>query len=458
MQWLVGLFDPALPRRLRLLRAVLLGLLAAACAFRVWLIFRFNPLDHMWSDPLRHWLLGIRPLDTSPMAAIDPVGYQIYLGVLAKITVHSPVLVAYWTALLSLSGPWLWYRFFRELLPSRDWALVGWVILAALPSWSAIYSYFMQETLLLPLLGAALWATWRCRRKGDTASFVFAAVLWLLTGLTRGICIPLAAVAITWLWITQGGKLGKAALAAALLLVTLGPLAGRSWAIARLISPHGVGQVVQIYYRSGAASIEFEFTRQRGREQWIYKFVSPSVNHAPLAPFSEWRSQREGAARFSIDLDAGRRDWQAAMDSLPAWSIGRIARLGGENVVQLFFGPSWPDSNLEKDRERLIGKVNYWMRWIWAPLTIACILATLVQWRRQRERLLPLLIVAWFVVQGLFPLSVNEGRYRKPFEGLLIAQLLLLAAGRRRTPFSRTPFTEPVRFPSDHAAGPSGTR
>ena len=29
---------------------------------------------------------------------------------------------------------------------------------------------------------------------------------WMLAGLTRGICIPLAAVAMTYLWIHQGDK------------------------------------------------------------------------------------------------------------------------------------------------------------------------------------------------------------------------------------------------------------
>jgi hypothetical protein len=32
----------------------------------------------------------------------------------------------------------------------------------------------------------------------------------------------------------------------------------------------------------------------------------------------------------------------------------------------------------------------------------------------------------------LVPIAVNEGRYRKPFEGLVIAQCLLLASGTRR--------------------------
>ena len=107
MRRLRRLLDPTLPRRTLILRAVLLGLLVAACAFRVWLVFRYNPMDHIGSDPGRHWHLGTRPLDTQPFAAIDPIGYQLYIGMLAKLTVYSPVLVAYWTALLSVSGPWL---------------------------------------------------------------------------------------------------------------------------------------------------------------------------------------------------------------------------------------------------------------------------------------------------------------------------------------------------------------
>jgi hypothetical protein len=133
MQWLRKLFDPALSPKSRLLRALLLALLTLACGYRIWLVFQYNPLGDIWSDPARHWYLGIRPLDTQPMAAIDPIGYQIYVGVLAKLTVHSPLLVAYWTALLSLSGPWLWYRYLRELLAIRDWALAGWVILKRYP-------------------------------------------------------------------------------------------------------------------------------------------------------------------------------------------------------------------------------------------------------------------------------------------------------------------------------------
>ena len=381
-----------------------------------------------------HRFLGTRPLDTQPLAAIDPIGYQLYVGALAKLTVHSPVLVAYWTAVLSLAGPWLWYRFLRELLPSRDWALVGWVLLAALPSWSAIYSYFIQETLMLPLLGGALWATWRCRRKCNTASFVVAVGLWLAAGLTRGICLPLGAVAMTWLWFEQGDKLPKAVAGVALVLAIMGPLAGRSWALARLISPHGIGQMVQLYQRAGTEGFTIEFTRNGGTERWNYNFTSPAVLRPPFEPFSDWRTHRAGTAHFSIDLDApavvtGSGRWN---DFLPRWDLARAAWLTADNLVLLFFSHSWPDTNLERG----IGKFNFWLRWIWAPLAIGCLVVTVAYWRRQRERLLAALIITWFVVQGLFPLSVNEGRYRKPFEGLLLAQCLLLATSSRRVPAS----------------------
>jgi hypothetical protein len=132
MRWLRNLFDASVPRRTRWFRAGALLLLFAASAYRVLLVFQFNPMDVISSDAARHWFTGTHPLDTGPMAAVDPVLYGLYIGALAKLTVGQPLLVAYWTALLSLSGPWLWYRYLRELLPTRDWALAGWVLLSAL--------------------------------------------------------------------------------------------------------------------------------------------------------------------------------------------------------------------------------------------------------------------------------------------------------------------------------------
>lgn len=413
-----------LPRRARIVLGLLLASIVAASIYRVWLIFRFNPVDHIWSDPQRHWEQGINALRSDPMTMIDPVMYQLYIGILGKLTLKIPLLVAYWTSVLSLVGPWLWYRFLRELLPGssqRIWALAGWAIFAALPSWSAIYSYFMQETLMLPLLGGALWASWRCRRKGDLASFLVAMVVWIMAGLTRGICIPLAAVAMIWLWIVQGGKWPRAAWSLAILVAILGPLAIRSYETTGLVAPNGIGAMVQLYSRSGAQGYHIGFTRQGAH--WEYGFTSPAVLKPPFAPFSDWQSARRGIVRFDIDMDAGSRDWDAERARID-WDFDTAVRLTGDNLIFLFFSESWPDTNLERD----IGKINYWLRWLWVPLGLVALTMTVVLWRYQRERMLPALILVWFVVQGLFPLAVNEGRYRKPFEGLILAQCLLLAA------------------------------
>jgi hypothetical protein len=416
-------------RKFSRLSAVLLALVMAASAYRVWLVFRFNPATQTWSDMARHWREGSVPLDVMPMSAIDPIGYQTYLAILAKLTAGSVPLIAYWTAVLSVLGPWLWYRFLRELLPGREWALGGWFILAALPSWSAIYSYFMQETLLLPLLGAALWATWRARRKGDTASFVVALLAWLAAGLTRGICLPLGAVAMAACWWTSDRKLLRATVTVGVLATVLVPLAGRSWSLARIVSPHGIGQLAHLCLVAGTRTLSVEFTRNGGRDRWTYQFTSPSMNHAPFAPWWSWPASRQGDTPLVIDLDAGSRDWKAARDRLPSWNDWRALRFTAENLVHLFFGPSWPDSDIEGNLRRDVGRLNYWMRWIWAPLTVLCLVAVALTWRQQRDRLLPALLLTWIGVQGLAPLSLNEGRYRKPFEGLLIAQCLALAAG-----------------------------
>src|SRR5690606_29068722 len=146
-----------------------------------------NPIDNIFSDPQRHWEQGVEPLRTDPMSMTDPILYQLFVGVIGKLSGQLPGLVAFYTALLSLLMPWIWYRFFRELQPSKIVAVAGWVAIAWLPSWMGIYGYFMQETLMLPLLGAALYATWRCKRKKDLASFLWMVVAWTLAGLTRSV-------------------------------------------------------------------------------------------------------------------------------------------------------------------------------------------------------------------------------------------------------------------------------
>jgi hypothetical protein len=356
----------------------------------------------------------------------DAILYQLYIAALTKLSLKIPELILFYTALLSLVMPWIWYRFFRELQPSRLIAVAGWTAITWLPSWNSIYGYFMQETLMLPLLGAALCLTWRARRKRTMDAFLLMTLVWMLAGLTRGICIPLAVVATTWVWWEQDRKFIKAVYGILMLGLILGPLTYRSLDKMKIVAPHGIGTLNTIYARSGAQAINLEYHRDGA--VWYFGFWSPSLGSLPFEPLNDWQSRRHGLVKVYIDIEQGYRDWDAALKE-HSLTFGNYFWITGENLIFLFFGESWPDSN----RDRVWGELNYQLRWLWAPLMLAVMIWTVVCRRSQRKHLLlPAILLTWFIVQGLMSIAVNEGRYRKPLEGLLIAQIVLLAGTARR--------------------------
>lgn len=411
--------------RTRVAHQVAYFLVLAGSIAQVWYIFTYNPVHHIWSDPQRHWEQGTDLLRGDLMALTDPIGYQIYIAVLAKLTLKIPELVAYFTSLLALFAPWIWYRFLRELQANKTAALYGWALLSLLPSWMAIYGYFMQETLFLPLLGAALWATWRSRRKGTVQSFVLMVTLWALAGLVRGIAIPLAAVACSYLWLIQDVKLKKALFSTLVLVAILGPLTYRSYQTVGHFAPHGMGHLNVVYAKSGKKVIEIQSSRDGA--QWGHGFGSPSTGAEPFQPFSDWQTQREGTVRIQVALDQGMRDWDKALESLD-FDFARYLWITKENLIFAFVADSWPDNNMA----RLVDQIGSVTRWVWLPLFVIVLVMCAVYRRRLKHNWLLLgLLGGWFVVQILLPISVNEGRYRKPIEGLLIAQVALLIGARK---------------------------
>ncbi|HEY6527156.1 MAG TPA: glycosyltransferase family 39 protein [Cellvibrionaceae bacterium] len=393
-----------------------------AALLRIEYIIQYNPMHEIWSDPARHWEQGIDTLRFDPMSMTDPILYQLYIGMLGKLTLKIPGLVAFYTSILAIIGPWLWYRFLRELLPSKFQALLGWALISIIPSWISIYGYFMQETLLIPLLGASLYATWRARRKQDVASFAWMIVFWSLAGLTRGVAIPMAAVAGIWVWTEQGQKVRKAVVSLLILGLILGPLTYRAYRIVHVFAPSGMALMNQVYARSGKKWIEMTYDREGA--VWGYGFGSPATGSKPFAPFSDWTTQREGPVTAFVDLDEGTRDWDALFER-EAMTWGKYSWILKENIIFLLQSESWPDSNTE----RLIGLINNITRWIWPPLLIIAIIWTALVARRMKGAwLFPSMIIAWFFVQAVLPISVNEGRYRKPFEGLIVVYLILLAS------------------------------
>jgi len=410
---------------------VVYTLLIFGYVFRALYIVEYQPTRHIWSDPQRHWEQGIDVMRDDPMALTDPVLYQLYMSVFAKLSYKDPHLWAYYTILLAFVMPWLWYRFFRELQPSKDIALVGWVLVTWIPSWLSIYGYFMQETLMLPMLGAALWATWRCKRKATLYSFMLMVFIWTLAGLTRGVAIPMAAVAASWLWIVQERKVSKALASLVILGLILGPLSYRSYQKMKLISPHGIGNMNMLYAQSGKKEVNIKYSRQGA--VWYYVYGSPATGTKPLEPFSDWHTQRQGKLVVEINVDNGSEDWKREADEIDM-SFRKYLWLTSENLIFLMFDPSWPDSN----KAYPLGLANHHLRLMWFPLTLAALIWTVILWRKAPGRfkredwLLPAIFLAWFTVQGLMLVSVNEGRYRKPLEGLVLAQLVFLAGNTRK--------------------------
>jgi 4-amino-4-deoxy-L-arabinose transferase-like glycosyltransferase len=406
--------------------AVLYALIALGCALRIYNVVVHNPLDHLWSDPLRHWNHAREPLVPSPMALFDPPVYQTWLSVLQRVTMGIPGLVAIFIAALSVITPWCWYRFLRETLSSRTLALAGWALLALLPTWIGIYSYFMMETLFLPALGTSLWLTMRAKRKMTTSSFVLMVATWTFCGLTRPIAIPLAAVAAAFAWFGHPQKLRAAAWSTLLIVVALAPISFRNHFYYESWAPHGNIWINKIYMASGAQTIELHLEKQGAH--WDYGFGSPSVGSRPFAPLSEWTSQRTGTVHVNVDFRNGTRDWEKAYEATSLHG-GALWRMRAESWIYLFFGNSWPDNN----PEYFMGRLANLSRWLWAPLTLAVALFALPYWRQLLQRpLLPLVIAAWLFCQGWMLVVPGEGRYRKPYEGLLIAQALLLLDLRRR--------------------------
>lgn len=409
------------------------SLVIVGALIQVVTVFVYNPVEHIWSDPERHWQQGIDALRIDLMSTTDPILYQLYIGVLAKLTLKMPVLVAFYTSLLAVATPWVWYRFLRELQTSRTIALIGWAFFSLLPSWTSMYSFFMQETLLLPLLGGALWATWRCRREGTVSSFVLMVAFWIAAGLTRGIAIPMAAVCCTWLWLAQDEKWRKAALSSLLMILIMGPLTYRAYQTVGHFAPHGMGHLAAIYGMSGKREIVLRTSR--GGSRWTHTFGSPSTGTKPFEPLSDWSTQRTGKVVVDVDLLKGSEDWDNAYEQVKMEPIDALW-ITKENLIFLFFASSWPDNN----PERLLDNLNSSMRWLWAPAFVLVLIGMLLLRRRLRGNwMLPAVLLTWFIVQGLLPISVNEGRYRKPFEGLVVAQILLFAAAvRGRTSVPQT--------------------
>lgn len=395
---------------------LLIVLVIGGSLLRLFVCFQHNPLDYLFSDPLRHWLNGARLFHPDLMGMSDPILYQIYIFILRGLTGNNRLLIASACGILSMIMPWTYYRAGRELGFSRNSALVVWALIAWMPSLFTIYHYVAMETILLPLLGLSLWMTGRFLRKNSMDSWLIAVFCWTLSCLTKATVAPLAATCLLYCWWRKSGRIMNAVTGLLLAITLLLPNALRTRHYLGFFAPLGNSWIVKIQHYSGARQIKIEFGASK------YWFASPSVAIQPLAPLSPWvirRAAEDTAVKVKVDPVNGEKDWQRACQSLNVdWKERSLQLM--ENVLLFLFSPSWPDGN----RHEWDGWLTHHLRWLWMPLIFFVFDCNLREFWRRQFHLIPVAVTIFTLFLVFQNLATTEGRYRKPLEPLLLINLV----------------------------------
>lgn len=387
-----------------------------------------SPTSWLMSDPLRHWQNATTIDPFAPMQAVDPFMYQFVLHSLVSMAApqSQPVVIAVFNSVLSAITPFIWYLFLKEVLPeNRRLALVGLCLLTWLPSWTAIFSYLMPETILLPLYGLSLWFTWKAVKTERISFFLPAVATWCLTCLTKVIALPAALISLAWMIAHGPARMKKLVLAILVAAAFLVPVSLRNYSIIGVANPFGQPALNLVYMLSGKKAIHLSIYRAGAAEPDSLYFESPTFLMQDLQPFKSFGpSPREGMAELVVNVREGSKDWTLATSRVfPGWQ--RLTVLLAEMNLWNWFAPSWPDEALG---HQSVLDVTF-LRWLWAPLAILVAAGDItVMLQKKRLDLLPLLVLTTLLLFVFVPSGVGEGRYRKAVEGLLIANALYIAA------------------------------
>jgi Dolichyl-phosphate-mannose-protein mannosyltransferase len=399
------------------------GLIAAELLFRVWMIFFFwSPMDLIYSDMHRHWDNAAHFLTPGVMASSNPISYQIWLWFFRTITHDHRFSMNLMALLLSFAGLGVWYAVARRVATRQRTALIYTAILGAIPTHALMYMYFMPETLLVPLTGAALILTIRAMKRPGVFRFWGAALVWLFTIHTKSVALPVAFLSFLWSLSRQKHRILlfiPVVLIAAASFFAVGHRAekyfGRNTAL-------GDSTLVSIYFASAARDYQVTWgTKRQG--MGVYVFSSPSFYISPFYPF-KWESSRKGMVKFALDPTQHGRDVQKTLATQIAQNKEKMPRLIFENFIFLSFGHHWPLAGLGNTS----GKVCVWERIIWFPIFVFSTIGCLWWWRRRRA-FFP--IITLFATMALYgsQITVMEGRYRKFIEP--IALLGVVASAER---------------------------
>ncbi len=387
-----------------------------------------NPFDFTpeASDPARHLRFALHPESHEFFNLVDAAGYQYWLRMVLMICRDSKVAIAIYAALLGAITPLCYYLWMRECLPDRKLALAGYAILALLPTWILYAGLFMQESLMLPLIGLSLWTNWRAVRLRSTPTLVAAGLLWGLTAATKPAVAPLLLLVWGWtVWRFVRSQIRPVPVAGMILATLLMVLAYSITPVRTYMRMHTFVLYPQdilnrVYFESGAAVIWVHIDCIDAypdpiAQRFLTAIQSPAIADRPLRPLSDWHTHRSGTYNGYIGY----------LGKLPIVSPEVSLKLSdrlvlmGDGIIFFFFGDTWPLDDANQDR--ILNQLAALSRWLWAPL-LAVVLFRVIKTRRVTP------VIAFCLVYLLFFLLqqsvVMEGRYRMPWEGLAVAALL----------------------------------
>jgi hypothetical protein len=377
------------------------------------LLFPFfdSPLTHLYSDPQRHWDNAALFLHPGIMGSNDPYLYQVWLFAVRWITHDSPPAVSLACGLLCAAMPWGWYRALRELLP-RQWALAGALAIALLPEGFSVYAYFMNETLLMTLLGFCFWLTLRSHRKQSFSAYALASLAWTCAAMTRTIVLPLACSSMAALWLMQPQRLVKFTLSAVVATLFIVPAGLHAQRNLNFFAPFGNLYFNAIYHDSGQHDIRVDYG-----SLGVYQFGVPSFYNPTYWPFSGWLTDRTGVVFITIDTTHGRADWKREQTRIRLQRTFPMWRERWEDFQYLLLGQEWPNN----DAGSFIGQATLWSRWMWPPLLLFLLYAVARRWFRGTAWLLPAAALGTFTLLALQTQGVMEARFRVPIDELILA-------------------------------------
>ena len=384
--------------------------------------FFYHPLDRLFSDFGRHWNNGESLFSPSFTRGLDPPAYQFYIYLVRTLAGDSRFGIALATGILCALLPWLWQQIALELgLPKKRALLCG-ICVGVVPSLFLMYSFFMNETLLLVLTSAGILISLKYWRQPTDRLLIWQTLVWTFAALCKLQALPMAMVFYGMSLWRGRPPLRKLAAAFALIAIIVVSAGLRNGISAGFFAPFGTPILNTIYSRSEARKLVVHIDKRVH-----YWFVSSAMMQLPLAPFSDWKTARQGSVHVRVETAHGQKDWEETLTQYPITVDGYMQNLK-ENFVFFFFGVAWPENVSPYKR------INFYSRFIWFPLTLFVAIGALLAWRRlEREQKFLLLVTAFMIGGLLFQYNtLMEGRFRKPVEPLLIASAFLVAAGLRR--------------------------